>query len=208
MEDKLGLGELLAAVNLGRSTSDGGSMGGSKGGLWAIFIVILIFAVIWLIGGGTGIFGGITKATDIALGTGGLGVENPEQEEVRRQRTLDLVDAEFYRKKIVNHEQLEDAVKCINKTIADTATITLERAYNHSDKGDFRLEHQEDKDVCRLQREIETLDCRKLDKEFKRVAFCADPTCPPLSAVQNVDGPAILTAIELLTEQISKVLEK
>lgn len=201
MNEKIGMAELLAVRNL-----DGDSKGSTRmgaGALWAIAVVIIVALIIWLVGGG-GLFGGINKSI---VGTDGILNGGAEAEEVRRLRTNDQILAEFYKQKIVNHEQLEDAIKCVNKNIVDTSLIVTERAFAYADKGDCNLGHKETVDVFKLQEQINILECRKIDKESKQVQFCPDTTGCPTSSTAVVGNAisALNTNMELLSAQIEKL---
>jgi len=155
MDEKVGIAELLAVRAM-----DGGSGGfGKYGAVWAIFIIILVAAVIWLVGGRR------------------FGHRGDGEEDEHRGCIKDMIDAEFFRRKIVCKEELEDEIDEVCKDAEKADACVFEKAKAYADKEDFKLVHEIDKRFCKDEKEIEKLEFIKVNKEFKKVAFCPEDLC-------------------------------
>jgi len=136
----------------------------NMGAMWAIFIIILIFAIIWYV-----------KDSSKLLHGGGRRCDDDCEND--RGRIKDVIDAEFFRKNIVTKAELNEEIRDTTLLFKESLNHMYDKSVAHAEKQDFKLLYDQSLINCTMNTNIQHLYDRKVDKEDKKVAFCATKMC-------------------------------
>jgi len=160
MGDKLGAAELLALKEL---ASEGKEGWGGHAAIWAIFIIILIFAVIWIVGFGRGRRGANFGDGEGDYDRGEGGERGYHHYKRRREETCDQIKAEFYDRKVVCQPELREEICETQKMAKLYDELYSEKIMNRIEKGE-----------CKLGDEIIRLWDKKEDRQYRKPAYMAE----------------------------------